>query len=63
MPNGVTITLAATKSETSTTDFAAFAILGEVVKYVTQTRRLLFSAARRRKINHRYTEDTKKAPE
>ena len=35
MPHGVTITLAATKSETSTTDFAAFEILREVVKYVT----------------------------
>jgi len=32
MPHGVTITLAATKSETSTTDFAAFEILREVVK-------------------------------
>jgi D-alanyl-D-alanine carboxypeptidase len=35
MPHGVTITLAATKSETSTTDFAAFEILREVVNYVT----------------------------
>ena len=35
MPHGVTVTLAATKSETSTTDFAAFEILREVVKYVT----------------------------
>jgi hypothetical protein len=35
MPGGVTIVVAATKSETATTDAAAFAILREVVKYVT----------------------------
>jgi hypothetical protein len=44
MPHGVTITLAATKSETSTTDFAAFEILGEVVKSVTPDCRSLSSA-------------------
>jgi D-alanyl-D-alanine carboxypeptidase len=33
--NGVTIVVAATKSETATTDASAFAILREVVKYVT----------------------------
>jgi CubicO group peptidase (beta-lactamase class C family) len=35
MANGVTITVAATKSENATTGFAAFDILREVVKYVT----------------------------
>jgi D-alanyl-D-alanine carboxypeptidase len=35
MPNGVTITLAATKKPTTKTPFAAFEILREVVKYVT----------------------------
>ena len=35
MANGVTITVAATKSEHATSDFAAFDILREVVKYVT----------------------------
>lgn len=35
MANGVTITVAATKSENATSDFAAFDILRQVVKYVT----------------------------
>jgi D-alanyl-D-alanine carboxypeptidase len=35
LANGVTIVAAATKSETATTDTPAFAILREVVKYVT----------------------------
>ena len=35
LASGVTIVVAATKSETATTDAAAFAILREVVKYVT----------------------------
>ena len=35
MANGVTITVEATKSETATTDTAAFDILRQVVKYVT----------------------------
>jgi hypothetical protein len=35
MPGGVTIVAIATKSETATTDAAAFGILREVVKYVT----------------------------
>ena len=35
MANGVTITVAATKSENATTDFAAFDILRQVVNYVT----------------------------
>ena len=35
LASGVTIVVAATKSMTATTDEAAFAILREVVKYVT----------------------------
>ena len=35
LANGVTIVVEATKSETATTDASAFAILREVVKYVT----------------------------
>lgn len=35
LANGVTMVVAATKSETATTDASAFAILREVVKYVT----------------------------
>ena len=35
LANGMTIVVAATKSETATTDAAAFAIFREVVKYVT----------------------------
>jgi len=35
LANGVTIVLAATKSETATTDASASSILREVVKYVT----------------------------
>jgi D-alanyl-D-alanine carboxypeptidase len=35
MPNGITIVVAATKSETTTTPAGAFVILREVVKYVT----------------------------
>jgi CubicO group peptidase (beta-lactamase class C family) len=37
LANGVTITVEATKSESATTDAAAFNILREVVKYVTPT--------------------------
>jgi hypothetical protein len=37
LANGVTIVVEATKSETTTTDAAAFDILREVVQYVTPT--------------------------
>ena len=37
LANGVTIVVEATKSETTTTDAAAFDILRDVVKYVTPT--------------------------
>jgi D-alanyl-D-alanine carboxypeptidase len=39
LANGVTVVVAATKSETASTDGAAFDILREVVRYVTRHRR------------------------
>jgi D-alanyl-D-alanine carboxypeptidase len=42
MAKGVTITVEATKSEHATTDFAAFDILREVVKYVTPKSPIIF---------------------